>query len=110
MTKVIPHIKEDYYNRIPRPNNKSRFALKLSIERDGQKTPIDVNEKGVIIDGHTRFEICEELGIKCDFVVKKYSSEQEEIKGENEIMKSHKLHYWILHKDGHRFCWCGVRK
>jgi len=38
-------------------------ALKADIEENGVMVPITVDEKGRIIDGHHRMEICQELGI-----------------------------------------------
>lgn len=53
-----------FYDFIPRPNNKDRQKLKESIIKDGIQIPIILNKEGFILDGHTRYEICLELGIK----------------------------------------------
>lgn len=73
-------VDEEYFDIVPRPNNKERRGIKQSILGDGQLTPIIVNEKGIILDGHTRFEICEELRIKPKFIVKKFKTKKEERK------------------------------
>ena len=52
-----------FYDFIPRPNNKDRRKLKESIIKEGIQIPIILNKEGFILDGHTRYEICQELGI-----------------------------------------------
>ena len=37
--------------------------LRYSIQEDGQQVKIIVNPEGIVLDGHTRYEICLELGI-----------------------------------------------
>jgi ParB-like chromosome segregation protein Spo0J len=44
-------------------------ALKNSIKEEGLHLPITINQNGVIIDGHHRYRICEELGIEPIFEV-----------------------------------------
>ncbi len=73
-------VDEEYFDIVPRPNNKERRGIKQSMLGDGQLTPIIVNEKGIILDGHTRFEICQELRIKPKFIVKKFKTKKEERK------------------------------
>jgi len=73
-------INNEYFDLVPRPNQDDRHALKQSIISDGQLMPITVNEKGVILDGHTRYEICQELDIMPNYVVKHFESEEEERK------------------------------
>ena len=63
-------IKEEYFDLMPRPTKEERQMLKESIQIHGQREPIIVNEDGVILDGHTRFEICQELGRKPEYVIK----------------------------------------
>ena len=50
--KLVPHVSEDEYK-----------SLKQSIKDDGVWLPIIVNSNGIILDGHTRYKICQELGI-----------------------------------------------
>lgn len=65
MSKTIlkPRINASFYDFIPRPNEEDRRKLKESIIKEGIQIPIIVNDEGFILDGHTRYEICLELGI-----------------------------------------------
>lgn len=79
MTKQIEiSINEDYFDAVPRPNKSQRKALKESIKREGLLDPIIVNEKGVILDGYTRYEICQELSITPKYEIKKFKTKTEE--------------------------------
>jgi len=69
---------DEYYDLVPRPNAEERRSIKQSILSDGQLSPIIVNPKGIILDGQTRWEICDELRIKPKFVVKKFKTKEEE--------------------------------
>src|SRR5690606_19296229 len=53
-------------------------ALKADIAKRGVLVPIEYDEEGNILDGHHRYQICQELGIK-DFprVVRRFSSLEE---------------------------------
>lgn len=53
---LVPTVSEEEYN-----------SLKQSIQDSGVWIPIIVNPDGVILDGHTRYKICQELGLaaKC---------------------------------------------
>lgn len=48
---------------MPPPSAEDRAALEESIIRHGVLTPVEYDEAGNIIDGHTRVEICESLGL-----------------------------------------------
>lgn len=51
-------------------------TLMESIKKDGQVHPITVNEHGMIVEGHHRWEACKELGIKVKaFVVEGTTAE-----------------------------------
>lgn len=52
------------YWRNPRKNEKAIPAVKASIERYGLNQPLVVDDKGVIIVGHTRYRALVELGFK----------------------------------------------
>lgn len=73
-------VDEEYFDLVPRPTKEDRHSLKQSILADGQQLPIVVNHHKVILDGHTRFEICNELHLKTKFVVKRFPSKYEERK------------------------------
>ena len=53
-------------------------ALKSSISNKGLHLPIIVNQDNVILDGHNRLKICEELGIEPEFEIKEFSDQSQE--------------------------------
>jgi DNA modification methylase len=59
--KLLPKVPKEEYN-----------ALAESIKMEGQHYPIVVNKEGVILDGHNRFRICQELGITPKVEVKAF--------------------------------------
>ena len=67
-------IKEEYLDLIPRLSKKERQSLKISIMEDGQLVPIIINSHNIILDGHTRFEICEELDIKPNYIIRDFKN------------------------------------
>ncbi len=71
-------VSDDYEKIVPRPSKAEYSALKESIRNLGLQSPIIVNPDGVILDGYTRFRICEELRINPDFVVRTFANEPEE--------------------------------
>ncbi len=79
-TNCILKIDEDYLDLVPRPTNEERQILKFSIMDDGQHMPIIANRKHIILDGHTRSEICEELHIKPKYIIKNFDSVEDERK------------------------------
>lgn len=78
--KLEIKIDEEYLDLVPRPNNKERDCLKQSIITDGQQLPIIINPRGIVLDGHTRLEICEELRLKPEFTIKKFKTKEDERK------------------------------
>ena len=52
-----------YQNLVPSVSEEEYKSLKQSIKDSGLWLPIIVNPQGMILDGHTRFKICQELGI-----------------------------------------------
>jgi len=78
MAKIIIKIKEEYYNLVPRPTKEERMALKEDIMLHGQHDPIVINRDGFILDGHTRYEICQELGIECKYRIQEFKTQYEE--------------------------------
>jgi len=81
-TILKPRINASFYDFIPRPNEEDRRKLKESIIKDGVQIPIIVNDEGFILDGHTRYEICLELGIESTIPIeiKKFHNEEAERK------------------------------
>jgi DNA modification methylase len=53
-------------------------VLKNSISNKGLHLPIIVNQDNVILDGHNRLKICQELGIEPKFEVKEFSDKSQE--------------------------------
>lgn len=72
-------IDKEYQDLIPPLSTKDNDELKDSIREKGLLKPITLNEKKIIIDGHHRYKICQELGIIPTFVIKHFESEYEEI-------------------------------
>jgi ParB-like chromosome segregation protein Spo0J len=55
---------EEGYHKLVRPLSEKEYSdLRESMKTHGQLVPITVNQDGVILDGHNRFNICQELGI-----------------------------------------------
>ncbi len=57
---------EEYFDIVPRPVPEERQQLKEDIQINGLIEDIKVNSHGIVLDGHTRIEICEELRWKTD--------------------------------------------
>jgi len=62
--KLRIRFNEEYFDLVPRPITEERQLLKESILEDGLTDEIKINVIGEVLDGHTRIEICEELGWK----------------------------------------------
>lgn len=62
--KMELKINPEYKQLLPKPSKQEYEALKESIKNEGLLKPIDINKEGVILDGHNRFHVCLELGIK----------------------------------------------
>lgn len=73
-------IKPEYLELIPRLSDTDKRRLVDSIKKDGMMIPITVNSQGIILDGHTRYEICKEFGIKIKFAVKEFENEDDEMR------------------------------
>jgi transcriptional regulator with XRE-family HTH domain len=65
-------INQEYANLIPPLSAEEYESLKQSIKQNGLWTPIDVNDQGVVLDGHHRFKACQELGIEPKTVTKHF--------------------------------------
>lgn len=71
--KVIP------YKRNPRINNRTVDELIKTIKRVGNIDPIEINEKNVILCGHTRYKAFKKMGLTKIDVIKVYGlNEQQE--------------------------------
>jgi DNA modification methylase len=56
-------IKEEYANLVPQISESEYQSIKQSIKDNGQWVPIITNSQRIILEGHTRFRACKELGI-----------------------------------------------
>lgn len=79
MNPVLVKIDEKYLDKVPRLLPEERKLLKESIMINGQREEIIVNQKGIILDGHTRFEICQELGIEPKIKVRQFLNKEQEM-------------------------------
>ena len=67
------------YSKLVNPLSDIEYeALKSSISNKGLHLPIIVNQDNVILDGHNRLKICEELGIEPEFEIKEFSDQSQE--------------------------------
>ena len=71
-------VNHDYAGLVPHLSTQEYESLKRSIKENGQFFPIIVNSHNVILDGHHRFKICRELGIKPIISVKNFASPDHE--------------------------------
>ncbi len=78
MKSLVIRTKKEYLELVPRPSKEDYKSLKNSIKEDGLHLPITVNQNGVILDGHTRNDVCKELGVKPIFEVMKFDDEFDE--------------------------------
>ncbi|KFM18195.1 MT-A70 family protein [Marine Group I thaumarchaeote SCGC RSA3] len=65
--------------------------LKESIKKDGQWTPITINQDGVILDGHHRYRICNELSITPKTITKTFQNKllEEKFVIESNLLRRH---------------------
>lgn len=67
-------------DNVPALSTEEFKALKESIESQGQHLPIIVNKDLVVLDGHHRFRICQELNLSPKFEIKNFDNKLEEKK------------------------------
>lgn len=77
MTQLLVY--KEYENLVPPLPDEEYQSLKESIKQNGLWMPIIVNEKNQILDGHHRYKICKQLGIKLKHAVRKFTTKTEEI-------------------------------
>ncbi len=67
------------YVKLINPLTKLEYdVLKISISNRGLHLPIIINQDNVILDGHNRLKICQELGIEPKFEVKEFQDPLQE--------------------------------
>ena len=57
-------VNQEYTSLVPQLSAEEYESLKQSIKENGLYVPIIVNQDGIILDGHHRYKVCQELGIK----------------------------------------------
>ena len=71
---------EKYYDMIPRPTQDEWHALEHSIQLHGLREPVVVNQDGVLLDGYTRYEICQNRKIPIQTRTKSFDSKEDELR------------------------------
>ncbi len=67
------------YSKLVNPLSSLEYqSLKTSIEEKGMHLPIIINQDNILLDGHNRYQICQELGIEPRFETKIFGDELEE--------------------------------
>jgi hypothetical protein len=56
-------VKEEYASLVPQISEQEYQKIRQSIKDNGQWVPIITNPQLIILDGHTRFRACKELGV-----------------------------------------------
>ena len=71
-------INPEYSNLVPPLSVSEYLSLKNSISKTGLRMPIIINSDHVILDGHNRDKICQELGIEARYEVIDFKDKLEE--------------------------------
>jgi N6-adenosine-specific RNA methylase IME4 len=71
-------INDEYANLGPDLSSQEYESLKASTHDNGQYIPIIKNSQGVLLDGHSRYKICQELGIEPSILVRDFENESYE--------------------------------
>tara|TARA_R110002051_G_scaffold5242_1_gene27684 strand:+ start:18 stop:767 length:750 start_codon:yes stop_codon:yes gene_type:complete len=71
-------INDHFFDLVPRPTKHEMQILTESIMQNGQREPIVISKNHFILDGHTRFEICQNLGLEPIYRVMKFDTYEEE--------------------------------
>ncbi|MBM3910806.1 MAG: hypothetical protein FJ356_04070 [Thaumarchaeota archaeon] len=95
-------INPEFFALVPRPTNDEYEAIKSSIQKDGQLEPIVVwNDKtsgnDLLLDGHTRYKICTDLGIEPKFIRYEFAGYAQAKKFVIDV-NLHRRHLSDLHK------------
>ena len=70
-------VNEEYLGMVPRPSHDEYNALRESIQINGQQEPIILNSNGEILDGHTRYEILQNLGRESQYTIKSFDGDRQ---------------------------------
>lgn len=72
-------INPTYEKLIPPPTDEDYQGLYDSIKEEGLKIPIAVNQDKIILDGHTRYKICKELGKEIKIIEYNFDTPEDEL-------------------------------
>lgn len=64
----------EYEELVPKVSDIEYQSLKESIKQNGLWIPIITNDNGIILDGHHRFRVCRELGIRGKNVIRTFEN------------------------------------
>ena len=67
-------VNDEYEKLIPPPTVEEYVALKDSIQKHGQIDSIIVNKEHQVLDGHQRYKVCVELGLKPKHELKTFAN------------------------------------
>lgn len=67
-------INQEYADLVPSVSDSEYHSLKESIKNNGLWLPIITNGKGVILDGHNRYRVCYETGIKLRYAIREFEN------------------------------------
>ena len=84
-------INQQFKEMLPRPTDKEYEQIKKSIKEDGQEKSVVVNQEMVMVDGHTRLQICLELK-KQVFYEKRFFAERSDVIKFMAIVNLHRRH------------------
>jgi N6-adenosine-specific RNA methylase IME4/ParB-like chromosome segregation protein Spo0J len=67
-------ISKEYEKLVPALHKDDYDSLKDSVKKHGQYIPIVINEENVILDGHHRYKICNELKIEPRYEIRRFEN------------------------------------
>lgn len=71
-------INDHFLDLVPRPTKQVFQTLTESILKNGLREPIVISKNHFILDGHTRFEICQNLKIEPEYRIMYFDSYEDE--------------------------------
>jgi hypothetical protein len=71
-------IKKEYESLVHSLSEEDYSKLRASIKAHGQYLPIIINQAGIILDGHHRYKVCQELQLEPKFQVKTFDDQYHE--------------------------------
>lgn len=72
------NINDKYYNALPRPTYDQSRALEINLIQRGQLEPIKVNRKMTILNGHSRYDLLANRGIRIKYEFRDFANDEEE--------------------------------